>query len=632
MKFSILKLFLGGFLVATMAAHGLAATVHLSLEYAETWGESIVSSHSLSGEEIEMQNSIQMTGLLEHIPGVFINSTSNAGRFDVNIRGFGDSGRKIGFFIDGIPTKMSIFNCTVTHTFLNSNVDRIDVFRGPDSVLWGSSALGGVVNIITPRPTREFEGHAQLSYGSFNTRNESMFFGSRQDRLSFTVSANRISTDGHLPRSGFEAADYAMRIIYEISPTSEISFAGRYFKGIKHEPILSPDRVLQPIGAPEWNEFERGQVSLTYNNTNIFRNSVMSLKTFYVAGTHLFENFVPPPVGPPGSARWNSRDNTFGVFAHFNTELSENNTLTYGVEFQREEGRIVSSQYTANPTPPPPFSPLNNLGTFKRYHVSAFVSSEHRFTDRLRATAGIRYSHDEISGDFWAPRAAIEYDFSDRVTARAIYSRAFRMPYINELFVLRHANPDLKPEDVTSYEIGIRAGLLDVRHGRLTADISAFVMEGDNIITFAPGPGSTFINGGRYNFSGGELGLWLPLDARGSRIFAGYTHFNAGDHTSGRPGRKIDGVLHYNFSRFQTMLSVMHIGNYHALDYSQRRLRDYTVLNFKANYRINNNFSIFAAANNFTDERYDVFTTSFSQAFIYPMPGATYTVGLRVSF
>ena len=107
--------------------------------------------------DIEAIPASNALNLLSFSPGIFVTKTGDFGRADVHIRGLGERGRKIAVLTDGRPEKMSLFGCLVTHTFPLDNVERIEVVRGPASVLYGSEALGGVVNIMTHMPSKGFE-------------------------------------------------------------------------------------------------------------------------------------------------------------------------------------------------------------------------------------------------------------------------------------------------------------------------------------------------------------------------------------------------------------------------------------------------------------------------------------------
>ncbi len=105
-------------------------------------------------DDIAVSDVHSATDILGTLPGVFVEKTGQLGRADVSIRGEGSAGTDISVMIDGRPEKSSIFGCSVTQTFPLNNVDSIEVIRGPASLMYGSDALGGVVNILT-RKARE---------------------------------------------------------------------------------------------------------------------------------------------------------------------------------------------------------------------------------------------------------------------------------------------------------------------------------------------------------------------------------------------------------------------------------------------------------------------------------------------
>jgi iron complex outermembrane receptor protein len=92
-------------------------------------------------QDIEASNTKSCTDVLNSLPGVFVNKTGDFGRADVDIRGLGDRGRSVMVLTDGRPVKMGLYGCTVTHTLPLDNVERIEVVRGPASVLYGSDAI-----------------------------------------------------------------------------------------------------------------------------------------------------------------------------------------------------------------------------------------------------------------------------------------------------------------------------------------------------------------------------------------------------------------------------------------------------------------------------------------------------------
>ena len=133
-------------------------------------GDLSLSASVVTKQEIEASTANSATDILNILPGVFVHKTGSFGRADVVIRGQGSRGRRVMVLVDGKPEKMGLFGCTITHSLPLDNVERIEVVRGPASVLYGSDALGGVINIITKKPTEKSKGDATLSYGSFDSQ------------------------------------------------------------------------------------------------------------------------------------------------------------------------------------------------------------------------------------------------------------------------------------------------------------------------------------------------------------------------------------------------------------------------------------------------------------------------------
>ena len=111
--------------------------------------ESLALSVSFIGpEEIDVSLKNSSTDLAGILPGVFIMRTGNFGRSDVSIRGLGSSGRQSLVLMEGRPERMALFDCTVTQSFPLHDVERVEVVKGASSTMYGSGAMGGVMNVI----------------------------------------------------------------------------------------------------------------------------------------------------------------------------------------------------------------------------------------------------------------------------------------------------------------------------------------------------------------------------------------------------------------------------------------------------------------------------------------------------
>ena len=544
-----------------------------------------VSTSIVTKDEAQMSNANTATDLLGTLPGVFVRKTGAFGRADVDIRGIGDSGRQIGVFIDGRPDKMGLFGCSVTHTLPMNNVERIEVIRGPESVLYGSEAFGGVVNIVTRRPTRPLEGSFTTSAGSFNTKNLRFQQGSRLDAIDYFVSIDKRSSDGHAENSLYNATDYSARFGYALSKNSELSFSGKYFSGIKNEPF--------PAAAGTWNDYGRGSADLTYKKSGDVTDT--SLKVYRTFGEHRF------------SDGFHSKDHTDGIMLHGKRMLSADNALSAGADFRYQSGDVLN------------IAPPTMIGSYHKYEYGVYVNDDHTFFEKLTVSAGARYNRDEYSGGIVTPRAGVVYSARPGTVLRGLVSSGFRAPQLNDLY-LWSGNKDLKPEKVVNTELGVRQDIGD----RVAVDVTGFVMKGTDLIEVRSGKKQ---NTGEFEFKGLETALnaviapWL-----GARI--NYTFFDAGRNTAGRPGEKIGASLACISGRFSGTMGGEYVGRYYAADDSSGRIDDYLVVNAKLDYRLLDQLNVFIGLDNITDASYRIFYSGG----LYEMPKRSLTAGASYTF
>lgn len=569
-----------------------ASEISLSLEKFARMQDTITTTEEITSEEIEKKHPAQAMDILSSTTGVFVQKTGDTGRADPVIRGFGDSCRKLVVAIDGKPEYMALFGCGVSHSILAGNIDRIEIAKGPDSVLYGSGALGGAINVITKLPTKPFEGSIDYYIGSFNTQNAKAYLGGISNNIIYEVAANKITSDGHLENSQYNATDLYEKLGYIFKDGGVIKVQAKQYSGLTHYP--------KPYPANYWEDYKRGSVQADYNK--IYSRTELSLKVFENYGEHKFSN------------KFHSRDSLIGAIAGLDIEIGDNNLLKTGAQFRQQEGKLVDKGA---------MSPMK-LGSWKTSDWAVFVLDRHNFTDKFTGVAGARYNNDEISGEFVAARAGLEYKFTDDVLAKALYSRAFRSPYLNELYLLPSSNPNLKPEEVNNYEIGV-----DIKKNDFTFNVTGFLMKGDNLIQNDKGK---FKNSGDYEFKGSEISAGY-IFSKYINANAGYTYFDAGKHTMGRPGNKVDAEVNVKVSKWSLVLGGTYVGEYYAGDNKQDKLKDYALLNAKLTYEVNENIKLFVDGQNLTNQDYAIFIDRQTDGYpVMQMPGAAVYFGTNIKF
>ena len=584
-----------------------AEEISLSLEKINEQQDTITTTQEITEDDIEKVNPVQALEVLKNVPGVVVQTTGNTGRTDPSIRGFGDNCRRIVVLIDGKPEFMSLFGCGVSHSMLAGNVERVEITKGPDSVLYGSGALGGVINIITKTPTKPLEGKIDVSFGSFNTQNAKAYIGGLQDNIIYEVAANKITSDGHLENSQYNATDLYEKLGYIFKDDSVLVFEAKQFQGLKHEPETRNGKGGKSYKNNYWEDYHRNSYQLNYDK--LFSRGHLSVKAYRNDGDHKFSN------------NWHSKDSLTGAMANYDWEIGNDNLLKLGADYKQQEGELLSQSAGGK----------MNIGNWKLYEYAFYALDKHNFTDKLTAVAGARYNNNEISGEQFVPRAGVEYKFTEELLIKGLYSRGFRNPYLNELYLVPAKNENLEAETVDSYEIGA-----DFNKDDFNFNVTGFVMKGDNLIQTVPNkvtpPPATFQNVGEYEFKGVELYLSYIfnkfIDAQ-----AGYTYFDAGEHTQGRPQDKLDLNVNFKVSKWMLALNSMYVGNYYGGDKKQQRLDDFAVVSAKLSYEVNDNIKLFVAGENLTNQEYEIFLDREADSYpITKMPGAAVYFGTEIKF
>ena len=584
-----------------------AEDVTLSLEKLYEQQDTITTTQEITSQDIEKVNPVEALEVLKNVPGVLVQKTGDTGRTDPSIRGFGDNCRRIIVLIDGKPEFMSLFGCGVSHSMLAGNIDRVEITKGPDSVLYGSGSLGGVINIITKTPTKPFEGSIDVSFGSFNTQNAKVYVGGLQSNILYEVAANKIVSDGHLPNSQYNATDVYEKLGYIFRDGSSLIFEAKQFQGIKHEPETKTKDGDPVYGNNYWEDYHRNSYQLNFDK--FFSRGHLSVRAYRNDGDHKF------------SDNWHSKDSLTGAMANYDWEIIDENLLKIGADYKQQEGELLSQKNKGS----------MNLGTWKLYEYAFYALDKHRFTDKFTAVVGARYNNNEISGEQFVPRAGLEYQFTESLLVKGLYSRGFRSPYLNELYLVPAKNENLKPETVDSYEIGA-----DFKKDDFIFNVNGFIMKGDNLIqkeeNVKKPPKYTLQNTGDYEFKGIELYLSYIfskfMDAQ-----AGYTYFDAGEHTQGRPRDKVDLNINFSISKWSLTLNSMYVGNYYGNDNKQNRLDDFAVVSAKLTFTVNDNIKFFVDGENLTNQEYEIFLDRDADNYpITKMPGAAVYFGTQIKF
>lgn len=562
--------------------------------------------------------------VISSLPGVYVRRDGIYGRQDISIRGMGSNLRRIQVLIDGRPEKMSLFGCTVAQTLPLANVERIEALRGPEAVLYGTDAMGGVINIITRRRRDPgFETGGMFSYGSYQTLHGLLRHGGKTaSGFDYYAVYDRKQTDGHRPNSEYEADFGALRLGQNLGDAWRLEASGQYFRDKGHD----PGPVNNPYVNDDLREYRRWSGDASLSGT--FDRSRLQMSFFNNAGEHEFNM-------PTINDFWRSKDRTVGASARYSYDLLDDDdmkdTPTVGYEYQYWWAEPQESWIAwARQNMPARFMNFDDQTTHN-HDVFAFNELT---VGRWINTLGARLHYDDRDHDWVAlPHAGLLCRASETTTVRAKAARGFRQPRFSELYLFPAHNERLKPEDTWGYDLGVTQTL----GSSLSVNATPFLIRVNNAIQTVPNdsppPASINRNSGAFYIKGVESGLTAtPLPQL--RLAASYTYMDIDDADSGDPNSNREGMpehainasLELTLGKTRLAIETDYIAGLYDSDLlgggAIQRVDNYSVTGARAAYQAHENIEVFGGVRNLFDENYE-------QIPGYPMPGITVYAGLR---
>ena len=566
------------------------------------------SASVITPDEIEMSNAVVSTELLSTLPSLVVKKMSNLGRADIEIRGLGQRGRRVGILLDGRPLKMGLFGCGITHMLTLDNVERVEVIRGPASPLWGSDALGGTINILTRSARKEREFELISSFGSFSTLRSTVRAGGIFDeRINLLATADFVRSNGTTRQDEYEARNFTLKAVGRIAPHATLTFLAKVFRGKKWSP--GPEGGPTPPDLP--NDYMRGTLDLALRGSK-------GGDTYWV---RLWRDF--------GHHRlmdgWHSKDYVLGLSTGM-TIMRERSVTTVGLDYRWQGGRRL-------PTDEPYASVVNRpyKGPEKKVHKhewALYFLTAQDMGPRARAFMGVRLNRDSAYGSILSPKLGLVARLRGGARVKFNLSHGFRSPQPSHLYLLPPANPDLKPEKAWNIEVS----LLKEFEGGLLGELTIYSLKARDLIGFDPQT-KKFQNIGSLRSRGLEIGVGGSLPD-GSRLTLYLTRASFSPMPKeGRYKTKADLVWMKSARGFELFVNAQYFGSYKFFDgkgKKWRSLNPYLLVNLKVAREVGKGLHAFLAVDNLLNFGYKVYV-SLPGAYggIYRMPGRSVAFGLR---
>lgn len=606
--------------------------------------ESTQPVYVINRDQIEAQGARTVDEALRFLPGVLSEGTaggqlgSQSGQF---IRGNGAAQSLI--LLDGRPiNELGGFGSFDLSNFTTDVVEQIEVLPGGGSVLYGSNAIGGVINIITRRPLEQegIETTTGLELGSFGYNSQTLQVRGNTNNIDWRLGYNRTDSDNDFPFSltttDFEDTRTNAEVLYnnlnfhlatDLDERNRLSIGALY---------LTKDLGV-PGGVAVPGSIAGGFNSLTLDDNQYTENLLLdatyeaqlgqgddSLLTARVYRDFLDTTFQNPD-NPFGPAQEDKVDQTsLGGQLQHAWQFSENQNITYGIDYRNVQAENETIDLDNNVVTTNYDDSINQTGIFARYQAD--------LTPRFSLNAGVRQDFNDLAdGSFTSFNVGTRVALTDTTNFRANFGRNFRVPTLADLFFVPFNNPDLEPETSLGFDVGIDQEIGDRGLFRFTF----YRTEVDDAINFDLAS-FTPQNIGRVESIGIETELNYQLSDE-LFAFANYTWNRPEIEEGTNPADNGNSVPFTNADSFNLGLAfepgdglyvalLLHsISDVFVDRGNLEELDSRTTVDMKVRFPLNDTWAFNASLNNMFDEQFEEFPG-------FPGVGRNIQVGLRGTF
>ena len=566
----------------------------------------------------EHQPSVLPT-VMREVPGLFVTnrammgygvSTGAAG--GINLRGITGGAGQLLVLIDGHPQYQGIYGHPISDSYQTLMAERVEVLRGPASVLYGSNAMGGVMNIVTRKGPvgRDFvTTNIQLGAGSYGTIQTEASNQVRSGKFSSTVSAQYNRTDNHRPRMGFEQFGGYLKLGYDISEhwntyvDANVTHFNASYPGATSKPLYDADQWIT-----------RGVVSAALENH--YGNTSGALSVYSNFGRHKIDDGTTDPAAPT-QRYFRSKDALTGVSLYQSVQLFEGNRVTAGVDYMHIYG---NAYYTSKATDDILDTPNKQSGKSYRNEIAGYIDFRQDLLDWLTIDLGARVDHHSITGTEFVPQGGIVIRPVETGEIKAMASKGFRNPTMREMYLYPPSNTDLEPERLWNYELSWKHRLSNFTYGA-----NLYYIKGDNMIQQQQVDGKPRnVNTGEIENWGFELEAAYRVDSHWTlKANGAYLHMK--NKIIAAPELTAHAGVNYRYGKWLATLGLQYVNNLYTAVGNDEQKENFALLDASITYAATHNLSLWARGENLLAQKYEINLG-------YPMPRATFMGGVSVSF
>jgi len=612
----------------------------------------------ITQEEIKKSTATTVQDLLKNEDGIFISDLYGTGtKSSVDMRGFAYGANTV-ILLDGRRLNEADTGSVDWNLIPLQNVERIEIVRGTESVLYGDNALAGAINIITKKGARAPELVMDARAESYQGHTEYATFQGANEKIGYFFLIKHRETNGYRENSEFFATDMNARINLNVTEFFTLDFGASYHQ----------DRQGLPGGLTQTQvnhnrrqaAFPDDGVKYKQPSYDVKANFLLStwgnLELAYGYNDRKFDSDLIF-FGNTFSTVRNSETNSLRAKLIVDTKpFDRRNLLITGIDYY--DSTVLNETASI-------YSVIN--GDVTKKEVGLYIQDEFFVTEKLSLSLGYRASFSKLEGTAkgWtaifppptydplivsvsekinttyredAFKAGITYNYAKASKIYASYAKGYRLPTVDEVFIFNGAIVNLKPEKSDTYEIGI----LHTFKNKVQAKLTAYTMDVKDRLFFDSNIFAT-VNLDKTHQSGIETGISAPM-SDSLNAFVNFTYTKATFAAGPNDGKDLPLIPRYgasigaDFKPMKGLLMVINanwVGNrYLENDMANdlKKLDSYITVNSKISYTYKNATAYFGVNNIFNEKYSDYGAAGFlgSKKF-YPSPERNFYGGLRVT-
>ena len=577
----------------------------------------------ISSEDIEEKQARTVADALRGLPGIDLVSQGGPGKSSSVLMRGGNT-RFTLVMIDGVEVN-DPSNPERTFDFAHlptEDIERIEILFGPQSTLYGSDAIGGVINIITKRGTDGSRLTVLVEKGSFESSREHAAFRGRSGAVYYSLSANHVKTegisaaskaDGNTERDGYKNLYLGATLGLELTSGGRLQFDLR---------AVDASNELDYSGGPggdDPNYTGDAEQLLLGAKLRLYPAEIWEMTAGVSRNTHDRHDLNEPDPVRDFTMELDFKGTSDKLELVNNFHLSDSNTLTLGIDSEKEMGE--STFYSDE------YGPFTSVLPEESARIDGlFLQEQYTAQSGLALTLGARADDHSDFGRETTWRAGLSIPVSDKTRLRTVYGTGFRAPSIDQLFNPDYGNPDLDAERSRGWDAGVESDLAK----SVTATLAWHLTKYEDLIAWfdADGDPNTWDDGSYENIAKARTeGVDLSLDAWLGPVSLGIgssllmTQDDEGKELLRRPQKRWGTRIGYDPSeRFKLTADAVYVGE--RMDWGDVTLDSYALVNVAGSYRVSAVLEVFGRVENLLDEEYE-------EAGGYGTEGLSAYIGIR---